>query len=460
MNTMIKLGVVLLCLVFGSGCGAFKETWAYETSTAARVQQHQQTRQAEKRKPSASCATPLRVAVRPFADERLSDVRGTEGMIAARLMGIVMGVPWDAEWDYGPGGLAEAKAQWVHDERRVFAMALWSELSDSGCFAEVAFDPLDETQYDLVFDGSIRRLAQAKKTWFVPVPLYVGMVISEAAPMRTVVEIDVSVRRPGGKQPMIKYGLRGGCSDCSENRFVDGVLESLRNGHADFVTKLSEYLASRSKSYWKAVQSRRADQRRAALDPEHARLARAVPSLPAAAAEIVRAKVETKAERLDAIDAVDARRERAWASTSRARVRAEIMASNTRMEDAHASRVRAAIFAGLMTAGQSAATGRSLSPRAQATVQERATALSALFDTNGAMGSFLEPAVHQKVARLVKEHAQAAQRRGRELERYRRETGSADEVVARAKQDADVAAERARLAEANSVSRPKRTARR
>lgn len=437
MNRIVCLCVALIGLIFGSGCGAFKETWSYRSSTALSQRHVKAPQQAP------SCKTPLRVAVTPFDDTRKVDFKGADMAALARMSGFVLAPPSGEETQYGADSMGKWKAQYVHDDKRLYAIALWAELADSGCFAEVAFEPLDESQYDLVFSGTIRRFGHMRKTGFVPLPLYVGTLVAVAnSSYDALVEVDLFARRPGAKKPVLKYGLQGHCRGCSENRYVDSVMVSLRSGHADFISRLRGYLSSRSPAYWASYRERRAEQRRAALDPELARLQVLARTEPAPVGEKLRQVIVEKTERLDAVARLDAQRERSWASTSAARVRAEVNASNRRMEEVHSERVRAAFVAGVLGAASSAAKGRGLNPSETVQVRSQAEALSGVFArSSAATGDLLDASTRKTVARVKAEHLRAPAARRAALAAYRRATGTSSEALERARRsDAEGAA--------------------
>lgn len=141
------LMVVLAALT--AGCGGMKETFQYRTAASVAGTERGKASAASAR----SCKTPLRVAVTTFADDRKHEVHGAEAATLASLSGFVVAPATSLEISH-PSKLS---ALYVHDDGRLFALALYSELVASGCFAEVALDPLDESQYDLLFTGTIRR---------------------------------------------------------------------------------------------------------------------------------------------------------------------------------------------------------------------------------------------------------------------------------------------------------------
>ncbi|MBK7586401.1 MAG: hypothetical protein IPI67_40210 [Myxococcales bacterium] len=417
-------------LVLGSGCGAFKETVSYRTSTAFMHQDGHPTPEMR------ACKTPLRVAVTPFKDARKASLAGVDESGIAALGSVLVMPATGQERMTGPTEAGSAKAQYVHDDRRIFAIALWAELADSGCFAEVAFDPLDQAQYDLVFTGTIRRFGSLRKSAFVPLPLMLGFfVASGSAKNAALLEIDLIAQRPGVKKPVLKYGLQGHCGDCSENRLVDSAIISLRTGHADFVSRLRSYFGSRSTAYWNRYHEHRVAVRRAAMDPTLARLEQAERNEAGAVAEDLRGVIEARTRRLDAIAAVDQKRERAWAKTSKARVKAEIRATNAKMEEVHAKLVRAAVLSAVFSAGSAVVSGKVPSVSAQQRARDNAKTLSAILNhTSGSNGSLLTPRDRKLVERLVKDRAAAPARRQAALAAYRREMGSAEQIIERARE--------------------------
>lgn len=421
MNHCMKLLVVALSLVFGAGCGGFKETFEYRTAASARPTA------------KASCKTPLRVAVKPYRDARKASEKGTDSFVLSMLAGPVVATPAKSETSFDQEKVRATRPIYVHDDRRMYAITLWAELTESGCFEEVAFEPLDESQYDLVFTGEIQRFGIMRSTGFVPLPLYFGNLIASAGlTQQALVEVDLYAYRPDSPDPVLRYGLQGYCDDeCSEDNWIDSVVKSLRSGHEDFIARLSSYLASRGNGYWSEYVAHRHAEKRRALDPDLARLERARTNAPALA---------RKYAALDAIIDRGERLERRWAATSRERVHAEVIASNELVDAVHAQRVRAAILAGALstaTAGAGAAAGgdsKDLVPTAanvqrfQKDMQAYQQALLALGEKPSARAE-LSPKTAAEIASIRRAKQSLATEQKKLLAAYRAETESVDSLL-------------------------------
>ncbi len=433
MSPWMKALVIVISLVMSVGCGGFKETFEYQTAASAR------------RGKTASCKTPLRVAVKPFSDARKASNEGQDSFVLSRLGGLVLATP--ARWEQAADQASlSTNSSYVHDDRRMYAIALWAELTDSGCFAEVAFEPVDEKQYDLVFTGEIQRFAIMRSQGFVPLPLYVGSLVALAGKKdQALLEIDLFAYRPGSPEPVLRYGLQGYCDDeCSEDNWIDSVTRSLASGHADFVERLSSYLSSRGQSYWASYAARRRQERRYELDPDLGRLEKAARSEP----EPVRAALERpladKHAALDAIIERESKIERRWAKTSRARVRAELNASNELVDAVHSARVRAAILAVALSAATASAGAavsgdtQAITPSSEnvarfsqnmASYKEKLAALGVVASSNAQ----LDARSATEVERLTKARKQLSARTKKLLAAYRNDSPSADALIAKAR---------------------------
>lgn len=408
--------LVIALAAFVTGCGGMRETFDYQTARAKTA------KAIERGEAAASCKTPLRVAVTSFTDARKSGVHGIDEGMGSVLAGIVAAPSTTLELDNQKSGL------YVHDDRRLFALALYSELVESGCFAEVGLDPLDESQYDLVFSGTIVRSGKFIKKPLVPVPFFIGTAVSlAAAEQHALVEVDLYARLPGAQKPVISYGLAGSCSDCSKDNMADSVARSLSAGHADFIARLRGYLGRRSPAFWREVQARRDRERRLGLDPELARLAAQARVQPEPERTRLALALEDKKARLNRVIQSERETEMRWARTSNARFRAQLSATNRLANDVFDQRVRAAVVGALFAAGSAGATGSNAN--IQGDTQKGFDAAMALQQGPSA-ALIVDRKTVSVIQRVQAERAAAPAARKRALEQYRRETASLSELLA------------------------------
>jgi hypothetical protein len=411
MNRWSMTLLVLVCLAFGSGCGGLKETFTYQSAGTL-------TKGARN-----SCKTPLRVAVTPFTDKRIASTDGEAAGSGAVLAGVLVAPATSFEHEHAPG----SAPLYVHDDSRLFAETLWTELVSSGCFAEVAFEPLDVTRYDLVFTGTIRRFGTMMRTPFVPIPMYVGSLVATVARSQlALVEVDLFVRRPGNESPILSYGLAGSCSDCSQDRTSDALSRALQAGHAEFMQRLSSYLASRSPTFWAEYQARRSEERRHALDPELRKLERNARVAPAPAKEMLTKLVAVKTQKLDDIFQSEDEAEVLWSSTSMSRIKADLESSNRLAGEVFQDRMRKVILA-VVISGASAQLQGSTS-----NMQRDTKTAHKMIDSFGSAperANLLDASTRTKLVRVKELVAEAKSKRARALEAYRAATGSVDEAL-------------------------------
>jgi hypothetical protein len=294
-----------------------------------------------------TASTKLRIAIEPFANE--SAVGGNTDVFTSWFLAGLVIVPhatYTYQWD------RPQLVTFVHDPGRIFAIALYDQLRSDPNFEVVGFEPFEDEPYDVVLRGRIRRLGFGRWLPFVPLPFWVGSVVSLSSSKDTFIsEIDLHVSAPMGRSALT-YGLQAGCittePGCGPSN-SEAFSTLLRRGYADFVARLDQYIASRGDVFWRDARTAKKERYYAMLDPTLAALDAEVARSSDARASELRAWRDDRIALLETLRAVEEADERAWAQTSAKRIDDEISETNANAERAQAAFVRAIALSTVIT---------------------------------------------------------------------------------------------------------------
>jgi hypothetical protein len=384
------LAAVALTALASTGCmGTLKERWDYEPVLAKPLSDGTPPPVVAK----DSCRVPLRVAVKPFHSDRAGGNYGVGGVTGWILAGLIISPPTSLVAEWTEKDMRQQLVMYKHSEARTWAYALYDEIAHTGCFEAVAYDPLDESQYDLVLSADVLRHGKMMRFPFVPLPIYVGTITSLiASSYDRMIEMDVHADSWAGK-PVLDYGFQASCSGtmgCVKELNATAEISSiLHDGYGEFMSRLADYLASRSGSYWQMIRERRVDQQRARLDPDLPALDAAIRTADGDARAALQAERDRRAARLDAMLDEDRRLEDQWTELSLAVFRRDVDQVNDQIDDIFTQRMIAASLAAAGTVAGAAGAMAKGAPapdalQVQADVQNRMNA--ALADEQRVLG--------------------------------------------------------------------------
>lgn len=332
----MKTSITRLCscalVLLTTGCSSLRSTWDYQTTTvkaSTKMPAPPPTREAAR----AACKTPLRVAVGDgSSDHRTIGDHGVGGSIGWAFGGLIMSLPLGTIKEEA---LDFSSMPW----KKIYEIALYSELVDTECFAAVAYKPKELGSYDLVFHVDIQRYGTHKSFPFVPLPIFLGTSLSLAFSSHTVLnEWDIVATRADGTH-VFTFATDASCkgTDCielSEASYARELREQLRRGYTNFDDQLYGWIASRSPAYWNEVHARTRERYFHSLDPELAKLE---------AQKADPAEIAKRRELLETFWRIEVTAEDAWASTSRDRVQKIVHDANVQADAEYKAALQKAV---------------------------------------------------------------------------------------------------------------------